>query len=312
MGKLVAAMASSHAFALMEPSKWDDFRRLNREMYQRLYGVVPPILPQIEEEAPQSIERRYARVRLAHDRLRQQLREARPDVLLVVGDDQNEHFKDENIPQIAIYNGGDFLTSPDGKRYTSQSESASLLLRRLVKEGFDVSLCSRFPNDRLVSHAHAQVLERFVPERDIPVVPIFVNGIHVPALEPSRCHSLGAALRNIISADLPADARVAVVGSGGLSHFSAGYPWREYRGPYHYGAISVDFDRSLIAEMTRGEGEKLASRLSSEDLLHHGEVEFRCWLVVLGMVGNTAVEMMAYEPFYRAIMGVGVARWNLQ
>jgi hypothetical protein len=63
--------------------------------------------------------------------------------------------------------------------------------------------------------------------------------------------------------------------------------------------------------MSRGDGESFA-RISSEELLWHGGIEFCCWLVALGMVGSTPLELMAYEPFYRAIMGVGVGRWNVQ
>jgi aromatic ring-opening dioxygenase catalytic subunit (LigB family) len=304
-------MATSHAFALMDPSTWEEFREKNRQGYQRRYDAVPPVAPQLAAETLDANEGRYAVVRAAHDRLAREIREMQPDVLLVVGDDQNEHFREESIPQIAIYNGGDFRTAPEAKAYTSATETANILLQLLVRQGFDASIAGRFANDRLISHAHVQVLERFVPERDIPVVPIFVNGIHVPALEPYRCHALGAALRKIIEAELPSGMRVAVIASGGLSHFTAGYPWPDYRGPFHYGEISVDFDRSLIAAMTRGEGASLASRLTSDELLHHGSIEFRCWLVALGLVGETPLELLAYEPFYRAIMGVGVGRWTL-
>ena len=31
MGRIVGAMALSHAFALLEPDRWDDLRELNRQ-----------------------------------------------------------------------------------------------------------------------------------------------------------------------------------------------------------------------------------------------------------------------------------------
>jgi aromatic ring-opening dioxygenase catalytic subunit (LigB family) len=311
MGNLIAAMATSHAFAVMNPAKWDDFLKLNRGLYQKLYGVEPQLAPESAQETLETNLARYQRISEAHDRLKKELQELRPDVLLVVGDDQNEHFKADNIPQIAMYSGGDFRTAADAPAYRSRSDVADLLLKRLVREDFDVSIVGKFPDDRLISHAHVHVLERLVPDRDIPVVPIFVNGIHVPSLEPRRCYALGAAMRRIVASDLPSETRVAVVASGGLSHFTAGYPWKAYNGPFKYGAISTDFDQRLIAAMTRGGGAKLASELTSDDLLYHGDIEFRCWLVVLGMVEDVPAEMLAYEPFYRAIMGMGVGRWPL-
>jgi aromatic ring-opening dioxygenase catalytic subunit (LigB family) len=310
MATIVAAMATSHAFAFMEPSDWDPLLQRNRQGYQRRYGTLPEMGAEFARETVEGNAARYRHVSEAHDRLQRELHERRPDVLLLIGDDQNEHYHEDNIPQIAVYTGGDFVTAPDGPAYKSGTETARMLLSRLVGDGFDVSICGQFAKDRLISHAHVGVLHRFVPERDIPVVPIFVNGIHVPALEPFRCHALGRAMRAVIENDLPRDMRVAVIASGGLSHFTAGYPWPDYRGPFQYGDICVDFDQSLIAAMTRGEGERLA-RLKSDDLLLHGGIEFRCWLVTLGMVGDRPLELMAYEPFYRAIMGVGVGRWNV-
>jgi hypothetical protein len=311
MGTLVAAMATSHAFSFMDPTTWDDFRERNRLSYQRRYGVLPPVAAGLAHEDLDSNLARYRSVRDAHDRLDRELHEVRPDVLFVVGDDQNELYHDDNIPQIAIYNGPDFVTTADGPHYTSDSATANLLLRRLVRSGFDVSICGRFPDDRLRSHAFAQLLDRLPALRDIPIVPIFVNGIHVPAPEPARCLALGNAIAQIVARDLPATTRVAAFASGGLSHFTAGYPWRAYTGPFHYGEISVDFDRALIEAMRRGDVDRLA-QLTADDLLDNGGIEFRSWLVVLGMVGRTPVEMLAYEAFYSAIMGVGVGRWALQ
>ena len=312
MGTLIAAMATSHAFAVMDPTEWEKFLAMNRGIYQRLYGVEPPLAPEAETETLESNVARYRRVRDAHDRLQRELRALCPDVVLVVGDDQNEHFRAESIPQIGIYTGGNFRTAADGDPYRSHAEVAELLLGQLMDHDFDVAIVGGFPEDRLISHAHVHVLERLLPDRSIAVVPLFINSIHVPALAPRRCHALGAALRRIIASHLPSGMRVAVVASGGLSHFTAGYPWKAYKGPFRYGAISTEFDQRLIAAMTRGAGAELASELTSDDLLMHGDIEFRCWLVVLGMVSESPAEMLAYEPFYRAIMGIGVARWQLQ
>src|SRR5678815_2752301 len=104
MGTLVASMATSHAFAFMEPSKWAEFLTWNRRVYQQRYGVEPPIPAEFKAESPERNAERYARLRAAHDRMQRDLQTLRPDVLLVIGDDQNEHFREENIPQIAIYN----------------------------------------------------------------------------------------------------------------------------------------------------------------------------------------------------------------
>ena len=64
----------------------------------------------------------------------------------------------------------------------------------------------------------------FLPPADaqpaIPIVPVFINTYFAPNQPPpARCHALGQAIRTAIES-FPGDARVGVVGSGGLSHFA--------------------------------------------------------------------------------------------
>ena len=63
--------------------------------------------------------------------------------------------------------------------------------------------------------------------------------------------------------------------------------------------------------LKRGEGEKLA-QLSSADLLANGDIEMRSWLVLLGTVGSRPGRVLAYEPFYSAVMGMAVSYWDME
>jgi hypothetical protein len=62
--------------------------------------------------------------------------------------------------------------------------------------------------------------------------------------------------------------------------------------------------------MADGEGSKLAA-LSSADLLDHGEIELRSWIVLAGAVGAVPARVLAYEPLYRGLMGMAVVQWPL-
>ncbi len=176
-----------------------------------------------------------------------------------------------------------------------------------VKRGFDIASIGSFTNNTLISHAHVQALETLFPEDPPATVIVFVNAIHHPAPEPSRCFAFGELLADVVG-DLPDNTRVALCGSGGLSHFTAGYPWTAYDGPFSFGAISEEFDRKLIAQLNAGDISRIAS-LSGDDLLENGDVEFRAWIVVAGAMRGAKTSMTVYEPFYRAIMGMGVAAW---
>ena len=316
MGSLVAAMASSHAFAVAPPEKWDELRERNRNMYAQRHNVaVPPPHPQLSAETWEDVKARYGRVRSGLLELKRIIEESKPDALIVIGDDQNENYTSQNVPQFAIYTGADAVffdrLFKEERTYPCAAEVSRAILSSAVEAGFDLSFSESFPEKRLISHAHVEPLMRILlPAADVPIVPIYVNAIHPPAPTPARCYAFGQVLGDIIRNHLP-EKRIAIYASGGLSHFTAGYPWRFYRGPFGYGYISEDFDRNILRWMADGHSSKLAG-LSSAELLDHGEIELRSWIVLAGAVGAVPARVLAYEPLYRGLMGMGVAQWPLK
>jgi len=314
MAKIVASMASSHAFALEDPAGWDAGRQRNREMYARRYGVEPPEQPQVAEETDQDLQTRYARIRDGFAFLRRKLDEVKPEALIFIGDDQNENFKEDNIPQVAIYLGDDFVARPRGSnteptRYACAPKLAEAILTESVESDIDMSSVRVLPDNVLLAHAFGPVLRIVDPEAKIPVIPLFVNAIHLPAPAAERCYVYGEAIRRAVAGFNGVD-RVAVYASGGLSHFTGGYPWRHYAGTFSYGAISEDYDRWLLIKMAAGENHDLAG-ISSEDIIANGEIELRSWITMFGAIGDARPELLTYEPFYRGLMGQAVACWDL-
>jgi aromatic ring-opening dioxygenase LigB subunit len=314
MGQIVSAMASSHTYAFIPPEQWEERRQMTKASYARRYGVEPPDQPQVAEENPEENRIRYQGIWKGLTSLRDRLRALRPDALVLVGDDQDEHFREPCIPQFAIYIGDEFVIkereSGTETRYRCSTELAWAILTRTVEAGFDMGFSRAFPNNQLISHAHHQVLNFLDPEGQVAVVLLFVNAIHVPGPSPARCYQLGKQLKQVVES-LGDSKRVVFYASGGLSHFTAGYPYRHYRGPHTLGAICREYDRKIVEAMRQGKGADL-TRLSSQDLLENGEPEFRNWLVVLGAIGKKKPEFLVYEPFYRAVMGMAVSYWELE
>jgi aromatic ring-opening dioxygenase LigB subunit len=311
MAEVVAGLASSHAFTFVDPADWEHGWLRNRAMYASRYGAEPPLQPEMEAETPEQVRPRYARLLAGLERVRDELQHMRPDALLVIGDDQNENFTEENVPQFAIYTGDTVRAIPHGQpgpEFRCHSELAEALLKGCVEQGIDLSFARRFPNGELKSHAHCPPLYTLTPKSDIPIIPIFVNAIHPPAPEPARCYAFGRAIRRVLESR-PASERVAVYASGGLSHFTAGYPWKSYQGPFSYGAISQEFDARIVELLRAGRGQEL-SKLTGADLLANGEIEFRAWLIMLGVIGDVPVSDLVYEPFYRANMAMAVGYWD--
>lgn len=314
MGKLIAAMGSSHAYTFADPSLWDQRRDRTRSNYEKRYGEKPPEQAQVSRESTEENRRRFARIRGELEFLRAKLWDLKPDVLIMIGDDQDENFGEDGTPQYALYTGDSVIAVDKENRkrthYKCDDELSWTLLRDTVDSGFDVAFSRAFADDELLSHAHQQPLDFLCANQVCPIIPVFVNAIHIPGPAPERCYQFGQALRRSIDAE-PSGRRVVLYASGGWSHFTAGYPWPHYEGPYSVGSISEDFDRELVQCLERGELERLA-KLSSHDLLANGGVELRQWIIMLGAIGKGAPERLVYEPFYRGVMGMAVGYWSVQ
>jgi hypothetical protein len=206
VGSLVAAVASSHAFAVMPPEKWDELRERNRNVYaQRQQIAVPAPHPRMNAESMEDVQTRYAHVRNGLFELKRIIEESKPDALLVIGDDQNENFTAQNVPQFAIYTGAEAVffdrLLKEERTYRCDAEIAHVILDSAVEGSFDLSFSENFPDKRLISHAHVEPLMRILlPNADLPIVPIYVNAIHPPSPTPSaRCLdmlSITASLRS--------------------------------------------------------------------------------------------------------------------
>ena len=310
---VVAAFATSHAYTFQEPETWDARRERSKANVAKKAGRLAPDTPQAKAETLEDNRRRYAAIREAHAAIREKLKRARADAVLLVGDDQAENFTADNMPQLLVYTGGDY-TADDWDRKKSASvanhrEVARKLVAGCVEEGFDVCWSDSFREGKLLSHAHTEPILYLIRESGVPVVPVFVNAVHPPAPSASRCYAFGQAIARVIARDL-ADRRIVVCASGGLSHFSPSHPWAHHVGDRYVGDIAVEFDRRIVEWMRNGEGGRLAG-FTARELIENGEGELRQWIVMLGAIGDARPEILVYEPLFRSIMGMGVGWWSL-
>jgi hypothetical protein len=311
---VVAAFATSHAYTFQEPETWDKRRERSKANVALKTGRPATDTSEAQAETLEDNRKRYALIRDAHEKIRQKLIEAQADALILIGDDQAENFTADNMPQLLVYTGGDYVTDDWDRKHSAKTanhpEIAQKLVEGCLEEGFDVGWSTAFRDGKLVSHAHAEPILYLVRESGIPVVPVFVNAVHPPAPSAARCYAFGQAMRRVIERDA-GGRRVVLCASGGLSHFSPSHPWAHHVGPRYVGDISVAFDRSIVDWMRAGEGHRLAE-FSARELIEHGEAELRQWIVMLGAIGNARPEFLVYEPIYRSIMGMGVGWWPLQ
>jgi len=310
---IVGAFATSHAYTFQEPETWDQRRSRSQASVARKAGRPAADTREARAETLDDNRRRYAHIRAAHETIRERLARAKVDAVLLIGDDQTENFGPDNLPQLLVYTGGDYVADDWDRKKTARvsghPEIALELVEGCLEEGFDVGYSAAFRDGKLLSHAHVEPILYLVQESGTPVVPVFVNAVHPPAPSAARCYAFGQALRRVADSRL-AGRRIILCASGGLSHFSPSHPWEHHVGSRYVGDISVEFDRRIVEWMRAGEGHRLAA-LSAPELIEHGEAELRQWIVLLGAVGAQKPEFLVYAPLYRSIMGMGVGWWSL-
>jgi aromatic ring-opening dioxygenase catalytic subunit (LigB family) len=209
------------------------------------------------------------------------LEETKPDAVIVIGSDHLETFFLSSVPTFAIIAGETSVAKFAGRDYNLPIHQplAEDLLDRLVRADFDMA----YSQDAVLGHSFAAVYEWVIEGRQIPVVPLFVNTYLPPLPSARRCAALGRAIGDIIRAR---PERVAVVASGGMSH---------YPGTWKYPQPAFDFDWWAIAHMERGHNDVLLG-LTNEQLDEVGNTEMLPWMILFGAIGNQPGELLTYQP----------------
>jgi len=210
------------------------------------------------------------------------LDETRPDVIVFLGSDHVETFSVTCIPTFAIIAGSRAIAKFAGRDYNLpvHREMAEDLLNRLVVEhDFDIA----YSEDAELGHAFAVPFEHVIGGRDIPVIPFFTN-VYVPPLPtPRRCAALGGAIARIVRGRKE---RVALIASGGMSHFP---------GTTKYLSPEFDFDRWLVAQFEAGNTDALLE-MTGTQLDEVGNTELLTWAMMFGAIGRQPGVLVDYIP----------------
>lgn len=209
------------------------------------------------------------------------MEETKPDLVIVIGSDHLETFFLHAVPSFAIVGGLHSKAAFARRNYNLPIHpfAEELIEKLIVEEGFDMT----YSQDAELGHAFAAVYEWVIEGRPIPVIPLFVN-VYLPPLPTARrCAQLGAAIRKLVE---KTSLRIAVVASGGMSH---------YPGAWKYPQPDFDFDWWAIAHMERGNHEALLD-LNNSQLDEVGNTEMLPWMILFGMVGKQPGELITYQP----------------
>jgi len=305
---------------------WSDrakFDRANKEMhYQgKVYNFEQLAALRASENlagqcALEEQERRHARCQASIAQLADLHEQTRPDVTLIIGNDQMEVFKPEHVPAFAIFWGEfvegiprtkEFLDKlPPGiaqaeldrtpavhTKYPCDSALGKHLIEAAMAADFDVAQLTALPTGQIGSnaapHAYGFVYRRVLRDKLVPTVPVFINTFYPPN-QPSagRCYKFGRALGRAI-AQWNTGKTVAVIASGGLSHF----------------VVDETLDQKLIAAMESNDVKTLCSIPEAE--YQSGTSEWKNWICTAGIMHEAGLKMklLDYVPCYRSEAGTG-------
>jgi 3-O-methylgallate 3,4-dioxygenase len=327
MAKLVLGIGTSHTPMLNAPAEdWPRFidRDAVRDFldkdgdpatYEELLQRVEPHVA--AELTPERFAARHAEAQAGVDYLKNAVRRAELDALIVIGDDHKELYGDDNLPGFVVYHGKTIRNMPlngfagpdwarqataryyeekEPREYPVDSGLARHLIASLVDHEFDPVASDAVPAGKGEGHAFAFVRKRLMNDPSLPVVPVFINTYFPPNQPtPRRCYKLGQAIRDAVES-YPRDARIGIVGSGGLSHF----------------VVDEELDRGLLDACARKDADAL--QLLPRRKLNSGSSEIRMWICVAGAVEHLDFAWSHYVPGYRTPAGsgtgLGFALWS--
>jgi aromatic ring-opening dioxygenase catalytic subunit (LigB family) len=241
----------------------------------------------------------------AMERLRQELRAARPTALVICSNEHFTNFFYDNLPPFCVGDGERhegpveaWLRVPHGD-LPGQPVLGRAIVEHALEHDFDLS----FSQELRLDHGMMTVLHFLNPERDLPVVPIIQNCAVKPMPTLRRCYQLGQELRAAVESwDAPGE-RVALVGAGGLSHW-VGLP--------DMGRLNEPWDRDVLQRFANGQASTLVGLSEAEvEAAGNGAHELRSWLTVAGAMGDRPAQILAYEPIPAWATGMGVATYAL-
>lgn len=322
MASIVLGMGTSHGPMLITPPEtWgarvpDD--RLSTHEFEGRSWTFDELVDYrrsenlAEQITPLKWRERHARCRAAIEQMARVLAEARADVAVIVGNDQMEIFTPDCIPAFGVMHGATIVNNmighdklmqmppgvrhsmpgykPDTATHDGVPELANHIIRRAIADQFDVAALARLAESE-TPHAYGFVFRQLMKDQVVPTVPVLINTFYPPN-QPSvaRCHAFGASIARAIES-WDANARVAVIASGGLTHF----------------VIDERVDTLILDAMKRHDLTPVFGL--GEAIFQAGTSEIKNWIPVAGMMDELGFDMtlVDYVPCYRSEAGTGNA-----
>ncbi len=260
----------------------------------------PGITARAERADPQLRDAFYA----AYRRMAQAIRGSGAEALVLVGAEHFANFFMDNMPAYCIGMGEEYegpIEDPDWLKIPRGTWPGNPdLSRRIITEVMqtvDVAYAEEWKFD----HGMMVPIHFLDPGGDLDIVPVNINCQGPPLTPLHRVWEFGRALRRACDA---APEKIAIVGTGGISHWPA---------TPNSGKINEAWDRDFLDKWTRGDRDALTAYSDAETLRDAGQggFEIRTFLAVSGATEGASADIWFYEPIPIFAVGCTIGVVNL-
>ncbi len=242
----------------------------------------------------------------AFEKMRHHLDERRIDLLLLVGNDHLLNWPLSNTPEYTV--GVDVQHVGPADWYDDwlnlakyQVDGHAPLARFIVNQAARHGLAMAHKRDMQFDDSVSVPLAHLNPGMGRAIIPITMNCTVPPIPELRRAYEVGLILRRIIN-EYQGNERIAVVGTGGLSH--------EPGGPRYF-FIDEAFDLWFLELLAQGDHEKLLTECTLERMEEAGSggtAELLAWALALAFTKGSA-DVLGYAPSQSWRSGTGFVIW---
>ncbi len=240
----------------------------------------------------------------AYDRMRRAIEDQRPDALIVIGAEHFANFFMDNMPSICVGMGDVYEGPIEDEAWLgikrSRVPGAPGLSQRLIEEVMqDVDLA--YAQEWKFDHGIMVPLSFLTPRYDLPVIPVNINCQGPPLIPLKRCYEFGRALRRACDR---APERIALIGTGGISHWPA---------TPDSGKINEPWDRAFLERFLHNKRDELLAYRDDDTWREAGQggFEIRTFIAVAGATEGCSGELWFYAPIPIFAVGCTVAVMNL-
>lgn len=213
---------------------------------------------------------------------KQWIKEAKPDVVILVYNDHASAFSLEIIPTFALGCAAEFPPADEGwgprpvPVVKGDPELAAHIAQSVILDEFDLTIINKMDVDHGLTVPLSLVFGQ-PTEWPCKVIPLAVNVVQYPAPTGNRCFNLGKAIRKAVES-YDKDLRVMIWGTGGMSH--------QLQGP-RAGLINREFDNRFMDLLINDP--QAATRITHLEYLRESGsegIELVMWLIARGALSK--------------------------